>query len=106
MTEADRLEKWAGVPRELAELVVTFSERYGFSVGQIRGPSRVSDCVWIRRSIAKIARRRETPFSFWQIGRALNRDSSTVQNLVTRSRSTRNGSNKSEHAPNRSRVAA
>lgn len=92
MDDVARLEKWACVPRELAELVVIYAGKYGIPVKQLRGPSRVADKVWIRRSITKIARRRKPPFSFWQIGRALNRDSSTIRNLACRPMSTRNGS--------------
>jgi chromosomal replication initiation ATPase DnaA len=91
MTDAERLQQWADVPRELAEIVVAYAGKYGFTVKELRGPSRKADRVWVRRSIAKIARRGLTPFSYWQIGRALNRDNSTVRNLVQRSLATQNG---------------
>jgi chromosomal replication initiation ATPase DnaA len=91
VTEVDRLEKWAEVPRDLAEIVALYSERYGIPINELRGPSRKADRVWVRRNIAKLARGRRQPFSYWQIGRALNRDSSTVRNLVARPHGTRNG---------------
>lgn len=91
MTDAQRLAEWADVPRGLAELVVIYATRYGFTLKELRGPSRKSGHVWVRRNIAKLARGGHEPYSYWQIGRALNRDNSTVRNLVQRSMATRNG---------------
>ena len=91
MTDSDQLHQWADVPRELAEIVVSYADKYGFTIKELRGPSRKADRVWVRRSIAKIARHRAEPFTYWQIGRALNRDNSTIRNLVGRPMTTRNG---------------
>jgi chromosomal replication initiation ATPase DnaA len=91
VTDVEQLEQWAEVPRGLAELVVIYATRYGFTLKELRGPSRKADRVWVRRNIAKVARGGKQPYSYWQIGRALNRDYSTVRNLVYRSHSTKNG---------------
>jgi hypothetical protein len=72
MTEADRLSENANVPHGLAELVVIWSEKQGRTLRQVRSECRDRDLVWIRRMVAREARRRN--YSFPQIGRALNRD--------------------------------
>lgn len=80
MTETDRLQEWADVPRGLAEIVVIQANKYGFTLSQLRGPSRERGRLSARRSIARLAR--GEGFSFPQIGRALNRDHSTVMSML------------------------
>ncbi len=76
MTEADRLAENANVPHALAELVVMLAEKYGRTIKQLRGECRDRDLVQIRKRIAREGRHRR--YSFPQIGRALNRDHSTI----------------------------
>jgi chromosomal replication initiation ATPase DnaA len=80
MTEADRLAENANVPHALAELVAILAERYGRTIKQVRGECRDHDLVRIRKAIANEGRQRS--FSFHQIGRALNRDHSTIVSHV------------------------
>lgn len=82
MTDVDRLQEWADVPRGLAEIVVIEANKYGFTLAQLRSPSREAQRVWLRKNIARIARQHRPPFSFPQIGRALNRDHSTVMSML------------------------
>lgn len=75
MTEADRISEFARVDHELAELVVMGATRGGHSLRAFRGSSNapiyVRDRQWvIRQASAK--------FTSSQIGRALNRDHSTI----------------------------
>lgn len=76
MTEADRLAENANVPHGLAELVVIWADKQGRTLRQLRGECRDGDLVWIRKMVSREARRRK--FSFHQIGRALNRDHTTI----------------------------
>lgn len=80
MTEADRLSKCANVPHDLAELVVMGANRIGSSLRWFRSDHRFSDLVDGRAWVAREARARG--HSFPSIGRALNRDHSTVMHLV------------------------
>lgn len=57
-----------------------YAQRLGVSVEAIRGPSRRADIVAIR---ARIARRlAREGFTWCSIGRAMNRDHTTVRYLV------------------------
>jgi chromosomal replication initiation ATPase DnaA len=83
MTEADRIAEFANVNHELAELVVIGATRGGSSVKALRGPSQTRDLVELRRWIIARARARvdfdgRPLFSFPAIGRALNRDHTTI----------------------------
>lgn len=83
MTEADRIADNANVPHGLAELVVIYAEKHGRTVRQVRGECRDRDLVWIRKMISREARRnRPRRYSFPQIGRALNRDHTTVCSYI------------------------
>ena len=80
MTEADRLQQFANVPRGLAELVTIEAERAGFTIKQLRSNNTERQRVETRRRVAAMARLKG--FSFPQIGRALNRDHSTIIYLL------------------------
>lgn len=78
-TEAGQLAWKADVPYELAQLVVMRANQSGITTKRLRHHCREQWLVEIRRSIAAEARAR---FSLPQIGRALNRDHSTVISLL------------------------
>jgi hypothetical protein len=80
MNDIDRIAAFANVPRELAELVVIAATRSGSSIGWFRGERRFSELVDGRAWVAREARARG--YNFCVIGRALNRDPSSVHNLV------------------------
>jgi chromosomal replication initiation ATPase DnaA len=80
MTEADRLSDYADVPHELAELVVIHANRADVGIKSLRSPDRRYSMVRIRRGIAIEAR--AMGYSYTKIGRALNRDHTTVIDLV------------------------
>jgi chromosomal replication initiation ATPase DnaA len=80
MTETDRLQEWADVPRGLAEIVAIEANKHGFTVKQLRSSSLERQRFVARQSIVRIAR--DKGFSFPQIGRALNRDHSTIVSMV------------------------
>lgn len=82
VTDTDYLQECADIPRELAEIVVVEANKYGFTLKQLRGPSRERHRYWVRRNIARIARLRDDPFSYPQIGRALNRDHSSIVSMI------------------------
>lgn len=73
---ADKIEMWANVPQELAELVVAGADLFRVSVRWLRSESRDAELVKCRRWIT--AQARDRGFSFPLIGRALNRDHSTI----------------------------
>lgn len=75
MTDADRISCYARVHPDLARLVVTAATIGGHSLRALRGSSNARDLVLARRWVVKRARPR---FSYPEIGRALNRDHSTV----------------------------
>jgi hypothetical protein len=75
-TEADRLAAWADVPQELAELVVEMAHAHNLEVRAVRSERRDEDLVWCRWDIAR--RAKELGFTLQPIGRALNRDHTTV----------------------------
>lgn len=75
MTEADRISTFADVDHGLAELVVMGANRTGSSIRALRGPSRALELIAARRWIIARARPR---YSFPEIGRALNRDHTTI----------------------------
>lgn len=76
MTEAERLSSFASVPAELAELVVGSAIRADVPLRLLRSGSRARRLIHVRRSIIREARSRG--FACWAIGRALNRDHSTI----------------------------
>lgn len=76
MTEADRLAAHADIPHALAEVAVMVCNVEGYSLRSIRGGCRRRDLFRIRRNIAR--RARAMGFSLPQIGRALNRDHTTI----------------------------
>ncbi|HXH52568.1 MAG TPA: helix-turn-helix domain-containing protein [Sphingomicrobium sp.] len=76
MTEADRISLHAGVDHWLAELVVIGANRTGSSIKALRGASKQRELVAARVWIA--LRARADGFSFPEIGRALNRDHTTI----------------------------
>lgn len=76
MTDTDRLAIHADVPPDLAALVVLGANRADVTLRTLRSSSRLPWLVRERRRVAVEARSHN--FSWWQIGRALNRDHSTV----------------------------
>ena len=76
MTEADRLSLHANVPHDLAELVVMGAERIGVPLSKLRSDCRDRPLAYGRFWVARKAR--EAGHSFPAIGRALNRDHSTI----------------------------
>lgn len=73
---AKQLAAWADVPDDLAKITVSGAKRYGLPLCAIRGDCRKRNLVVCRWYIA--GRARKAGFSFPQIGRALNRDHSTI----------------------------
>ena len=67
---------WANIPRSLASLVCTVAERHGITMAAMRGDSRAHRFVVARRELAQEAT--AAGFGSPTIGRALNRDHSTV----------------------------
>lgn len=80
MSEADRISAFANVPHGLAEIVVATCSVTGHTVRAIRSDCRKRPLVIVRRKISLAAR--DAGFSFPQIGRALNRDHSTIIHSV------------------------
>lgn len=78
VTEADRLARNADIPLELAQLVVVAANQADMPLRNLRSARQHRELVQVRRTVVLAARHRNPPFSYWQIGRALNRDHSTV----------------------------
>jgi len=81
MTDADRISQWASVPYPLAELAVFGALLFGLPLKDVRSDSRRQPLVRCRSWIARQARREG--YSFPQIGRAINRDHSTVMYAIS-----------------------
>jgi hypothetical protein len=75
MRAADRISAFAGVDSELAELVVLGAKVHHVPVRELRSDRKHDRYVRVRRWVVARARPR---WSWWQIGRALNRDHSTL----------------------------
>lgn len=75
MRAAERISAFAGVDLELAELVVRGAQVHHVPVAELRGTQKNEKSTRVRRWVAARARPR---WSWWEIGRALNRDHSTV----------------------------
>jgi chromosomal replication initiation ATPase DnaA len=75
MRAAERISAYAGVELELAELVVLGAKVHHVPVDQLRSNLKHYRFVRVRRWVVARARPR---WSWWQIGRALNRDHSTL----------------------------
>ncbi len=73
---AAELRDWANVPDHLASLLVDMAKRNHVSVRKIRGMSREGRLIEFRRDFARLAD--EEGYSSPVIGRALNRDHTTV----------------------------
>lgn len=73
---AQRLCAFANVPLPLAEYVVAIAEIRGLQISELRSDSRLARLVEVRASIAR--RASENGYSFSAIGRALNRDHTTI----------------------------
>lgn len=103
--EAQRICAYANVPLDLAQLVVETSHRHNISVKTLRSDSRLRHLFECRAEIACEARKRGygTP----TIGRALNRDHSTVFHALNYAKSCAklNGSLSVLH-PEESKIAA
>lgn len=80
--EVAHLRRFANVPIALASLTVGLCRSNGYDLETIRRDGRMHDLVRIRDIIAKQAR--EQGFSFPQIGRALNRDHTSIIKAVRR----------------------
>ena len=75
-TVAECMSAWATVPRQLAELVVTRAGEAGVNLKELRSDRRKRELVRIRRDIAIEA---SSKFGLSEIGRALNRDHTTIR---------------------------
>lgn len=75
-TNARELAVWADVPPRLARITVRAAAAHGLTLATLRSDSRKRPLFRCRQSVATQARKEG--FSFPQIGRALNRDHSTV----------------------------
>lgn len=81
MTQADRISQWANVPLPLALLVVNMNHsRRRCSLKRLRSACREAPVFKVRQAIAKAAVREG--YSYSEIGRALNRDHSTIMYAV------------------------
>lgn len=76
MTDADRLAHNARVPADLAAMVVMAANRLQVAVRDLRGPSQLREYMVERRRVISDARGRG--YSYPVIGRALNRDHSSI----------------------------
>ena len=76
MTEADRLSVHANVPLALAQLVAMHADRLGYTLRNIRDNSRPRPLVRARWQIIALAR--NEGFSLPVIGRAMNRDHTSI----------------------------
>ena len=81
MTEAERLSEVADIPLHLAQLVVMRVNASGYTLRFVRSELRWTELVDLRQAIATEAK---TKFSYPQIGRALNRDHTTIISLLRR----------------------
>lgn len=81
---AERLCAFANVPLPLARFVVEVADNSGLQVSELRSESRSGRMVKIRAHIAKEARR--NGYSLETIGRALNRDHTTVIHAIRSSK--------------------
>lgn len=75
-SEIIRLATFANVPPRLAGLVAYRAMCAGVGLRTLRSADKRRELVAIRRRIAREAK--GCGFSLWQIGRALNRDHSTI----------------------------
>jgi chromosomal replication initiation ATPase DnaA len=80
MTEIQNLAVWADIPDRLAGIVAYRALKAGVSLRTLRSSDKRLELVKVRRAIAYEAR--QSGYSLWQIGRALNRDSSTVLHSI------------------------
>ena len=80
MTQADRISQWANVPLSLAQLVVSKARNAHCPLKKLRSECRDHAIVAIRHRIARAAEREG--YSYSAIGRALNRDHSTIMYVV------------------------
>ena len=84
MRAAERISAFADVDLELAELVVRAAQVHHVPVNVLRGDSaKKAKHARVRRWVVVRARADHGPagdprWSWWEIGRALNRDHSTV----------------------------
>ena len=76
MTEADRLSVHANVPLALAQLVAMHADRLGYTLRNIRNDRRQRPLVRARWQIIALAR--NEGFSLPVIGRAMNRDHTSI----------------------------
>ena len=85
MTEAERLAHCADIPRMLADIVVMGALKHDIPIRLLRSNRRTPDLIQARWQIAAAARSIKAKvgayphrFSLTQIGRALNRDHTTI----------------------------
>lgn len=86
MTEADRLAAHANIAPELAAMVVIAAGRVDMTLRDFRRVTRSRAAF--RERFRLVAQARQRGFSLWQIGRALNRDHSTILHAERRARET------------------
>jgi chromosomal replication initiation ATPase DnaA len=75
-----KLAVTADIPERLAGIIVYRALLAGVGLRTLRSGDRRWDLVRVRQRIAFEAR--EGGFSLWQIGRALNRDHSTIRHSI------------------------
>lgn len=75
-TDADKISAWALVPQELADLLVERAEEAHLPLKAVRSETRLPKYVAFRQKFSVEAHKRR--FSFSAIGRALNRDHTTI----------------------------
>lgn len=79
-SDADRLSEFAEVPQTLAELVVEMAAERAVDLKALRSDSRLLELIEVRHDIAIEARK--LGYSLPAIGRALNRDHTTILHHV------------------------
>lgn len=80
MSEAQRISQFASVPLGLAEMVVDRALQANCPLKLLRSECFQRDIVHIRWAIAREAH--EAGFSYAAIGRALNRDHTTIMHAI------------------------
>ena len=82
MREVLTLARCASVPPRLAAIVAYRAFRSGLSLRTLRSADKRAELVRVRQQAAWEARK--SGYSLWQIGRALNRDHSTIRYSIQR----------------------
>lgn len=95
MSEVVRLATNANIPLRLAGIVAFRAVSAGVGLRTLRSADRHEHLVRIRQRIAYEAR--QSGFSLWQIGRALNRDHNTIMYSIKAEAGRRPANNTAPH---------